>query len=582
MAYTVFMNTLPHNNELIERIIAHIFKGHTLTPAKLEKRYPKRVFSDVAAKVTRFAPSPTGFMHIGGMYNSLISERIVHAQNHTLKDGSIVQNPRGVFYLRIEDTDSKRKVEGATELIVSSLANFGIEADEGPDTGSYGPYYQSERKEIYDTFCIELLRKDLAYICFATPEELENNRHTQELQKIRPGYYGSWALYRNTPLTEVITKLEAGTPFVIRLKSQGNFDNKVEVNDIIRGKLHLSQNDQDTVIRKADGFPTYHFAHAIDDHFMHTTHVIRGDEWVASTTLHLELFSALGFTPPTYGHILPIQKIDGTKRKLSKRKDPEANMQYYVEKGYTRDAVIEYLLNLANSSFENWRQANPTLSWKEFPFSIELLSHSTGPLFDPVKLNNVAKEVVARMSAHDVYTESLAWARVYNPTWANILERDSAYTTSIFSIERSGAKVRKDIGTWSEVESTIGYFFDDIFAEKIAPTVAKTLATLPNVDANIIATSLQSLAKITDEKLNAEDWLIKVRELAHSLGYAENTKLYKQNPESYKGYIAHITAIFRVALTGTSQTPDLYQVISVLGPERTQQRIARACKDIAA
>ncbi len=575
------MNTLPHNNELIERIIAHIFKGHTLTSAELEKRYPKRTLAEAGASVTRFAPSPTGFMHIGGMYNSLISERIVHAQNLTLKDGTVAHNPRGVFFLRIEDTDSKRKVEGATELIVNSLANFGIETDEGPDTGSYGPYYQSQRQEIYDTFCIELLRKGLAYICFATQEELENNRHTQELQKIRPGYYGSWAIYRNTSLEEVIAKLEAGTPFVIRLKSQGNFDAKVEVNDIIRGKLHLSQNDQDTVIRKADGLPTYHFAHAIDDHFMHTTHVIRGDEWVASTTLHLELFNALGFTPPTYGHILPIQKIDGTKRKLSKRKDPEANMQYYIEKGYTRDAVIEYLLNLANSSFENWRAANPTLSWKEFPFSIELLSHSTGPLFDPVKLNNVAKEVVARMSAHDVYTESLIWARTYNPNFAQIMERDSAYTQQILSIERTGPKVRKDIAMWSEVENTLGYFYDDIFANTIAGTIGANLQTLPNVTPEVIAEALTKFADITNKNLGAEEWLTQIRELAGSLGYAENTKLYKQNPTGYKGYIAHITAIFRIALTGAAQTPDLYQVITVLGKERVLSRITQALEYVS-
>ncbi len=524
-------------------------------------RYPDRLLP-LEIKVTRVAPSPTGFTHIGSVYAALLCERIAHQSD-------------GIFFLRIEDTDKKREVAGSAEKIVKAFHQYGIHIDEGltldgSEIGAYGPYLQSARRSIYRSFAKHLLDTGKAYPCFCTPEELDVVHKSQEAQKIRPGYYGDWATCRNKTKEEVTKLLTENKPYVVRYKSEGNFDTKIVVHDLIKGERELSQNDQDVVIIKSDGLPTYHFAHAIDDHFMGTTDVIRGDEWFSSLPLHIELFKALEFKLPRYGHFSPIQKMEGSsRRKLSKRKDPEADVTFYDSEGYPVEAVVEYLLNLANSNFEDWRRDNPFASNREFKLDLDKLPQS-GSLFDIEKLHSISKEIIARFTAKEVCERALNWTTRFDSELAREIEKDTEYATKIFDIERSSTeKVRKDITMWKNLRSEIGYFFDALFNPE-ASSLTSMLSSLP---AGTVEKALHAFFASYDEQDTKEVWLEKIRALALELGYAPTTKELKTNPEKYKGSIAEITKIFRVLLTGKEQTPDLYEVMKVMGSARVLRRL---------
>ncbi len=538
--------------------IDKIFPNPLPTIDEIENKYKRRTLPD-GAKVTRVAPSPTGFMHIGGIYAGLINERLAHQSE-------------GVFFLRIEDTDTKREVEGATELICSSLANYGIKADEGFDAngneiGSYGPYKQSERKEIYQAYIKQMLSDGRAYPCFATQEELDELRKNQELSGARPGYYGRYAKYRDLSPEKIEEKLDAGIPFVIRFKSNGSYNNKIVIQDGLKGKINFPENDLDVVIMKSDGLPTYHFAHVIDDYLMGTTHVIRGDEWLSSLPLHVQMFKSMGFKVPKYTHIAPIQKMDGdSRRKLSKRHDPEADVRYYDTVGYPKVAVIEYLLNLANSNFEDWRRNNRDKSYKEFPVSLNKLSPS-GALFDFVKLNNISKEIVAQMTTDEIFENTYNWAKNHDEKLYSLMNSTPDYVKSILSIERTGAKnARKDIAKYSDVLGEIIYFFDEDF--KLSDEAKSELKSIPQSKEIVNA-----YIPMFDENDSKEEWFAKMQNLASQFNYAQNAKMFKENPEQYNGDISQVVKIFRILLTGKTQTPDLSEIQHTMGKERVLNRL---------
>lgn len=538
--------------------IDKIFPNTLPTVEEIEAKYKRRNLDD-GAKVTRIAPSPTGFMHIGGIYTALICERVAHQSN-------------GVFFLRIEDTDTKREVEGATELICSSLANYDIIPDEGFDAtgrefGDYAPYKQSARKEIYQTYIKKMLETGLAYPCFATPEELEKIRHEQEVSGARPGYYGRWAKYRDYPIEKVEEKLASGTPFVIRFKSNGSYNNKVVIQDGLKGKINFPENDLDIVIMKSDGLPTYHFAHVIDDYLMGTTHVIRGDEWLSSLPLHIQMFKAMGFKVPKYTHIAPIQKMDGdSRRKLSKRHDPEADVRYYDSVGYPRTAVIEYLLNLANSSFEGWRRANPNASYKDFKLELNKLSPS-GALFDFVKLNNISKEIIAKMTTDEIFKNTYDWARSNDEKLLKIMDENSDYVRAILSIERTGAKnSRKDIAKYSDVLGEITYFFDDDFL--LSDDAKSELKSVKNY-----AELVNAYIPMFNENDTKEEWFAKMQQLADQFNFAKNGKEYKANPSAFNGDISSVVKVFRILITGKTMSPDLSEIQHVMGRDRVLSRL---------
>jgi len=551
------------NSEIKKEIIEKLFPEPLPAPDEIEKKYPPRNLGE-GAMVTRIAPSPTGFMHIGSLYASLISERLAHQTG-------------GVFYLRIEDTDKKREVAGAAELIVRSLEHYMIRTDEGKtvsgnEVGEYGPYKQSERINIYKAYVKYLVGKEMAYPCFCTGDDLENMRKEQEALGIRPGYYKQWAKWRHASDQEALDGFNQGKEFVVRFRSNGDFNRKINANDILLGARELPENDQDIVIMKSDGLPTYHMAHVIDDHLMGTTHVIRGNEWFSSLPLHLQLFETMGWAPPQYGHIFPIQKMEGTsKRKLSKRKDPEANVDYYNEQGYPEESVIEYLLNLANSDFEDWRKGNPDKNNREFRLTLERLASSNGPLFDFNKLNDVSKEIIARYSAKEACEKIMAWAKQYDQSFYELIKENIAYAEKILDIERNNAsKSRKDIGKWSDAKYEMGYFFDDCFS------ISKrdALHLLEEINPESINAVISSFTGSYDEKDTQDLWFAKIKEIARANGYAQSTKEFKQNPGAYKGNVADIAKIFRVLLTGRAQTPDLYSIMQVMGKDRVFRRLS--------
>ncbi|NTW14163.1 MAG: glutamate--tRNA ligase [Candidatus Moranbacteria bacterium] len=546
-----------------DRIIEKLFPGKLPAPDEISGKYPSRKL-EPGAMVTRIAPSPTGYMHIGGLFAALVSERLAHQTG-------------GVFYLRIEDTDRKREVEGAADMILTSLDRYGIRVDEGPrvggeESGSYGPYRQSDRSVFYKTYVKSLLERDLAYPCFCTPEELEEMRSMQESRSVRPGYYGQWAKWRDRTEDEVLKELSGNRPFVIRFRSDGDIGNKIVVKDEVKGDKELSENDQDIVIMKSDGLPTYHFAHIVDDHLMGTTDVIRGDEWLTSTPLHLQLFEAMGWEPPRYGHLSPIKKLEGSsRRKLSKRKDPEASVSYYDVQGYPEDAIIEYLLNLANSNFEDWRKTNPEKDNREFLLTFERLSGSGGALFDFAKLDDVSKETVSRYSADTVYEKGLEWAKAHDPKLADRMGNNPDYVKRILNIERGGTtKNRKDIGKWSDIGNELEYFFDDTFHPSEEEMTTGLSGILPEDMKSVIKAFMASY----DEKDTSEEWFEKIKTIARDNGFAENAKLFKKNPELFRGNVADVARIFRVALTGKTRTPDLYSIIHVMGTERVFERLS--------
>ena len=524
-----------------------------------EEKYPERNLPE-GAIVTRYAPSPTGFMHIGGLYQGLIAEKIA---NQT----------QGVFFLRIEDTDQKREIENGVTEIVQSLKDYGIKAHEGMVTnseeeGKYGPYKQSQRKEIYQAYAKYLIEQGKAYPCFCTPEEVEEIRNKQEAAKIRPGYYGVWAKCRNLTVEEMIEKIKAGESYIIRFKSPGREDRKIKHKDVIKGNVEFPENDQDIVIIKADGLPTYHFAHAIDDHLMRTTHVIRGDEWLSSVPLHLQLFQSLGFKSPKYAHIAPIMKNDnGNKRKLSKRKDPEAAVSYYAEQGIPKEAVKEYLLNIANSTFENWRRANPDKTTDEFDLQLNKMSVS-GALFDMVKLLDVSKIVISKMTAEEVYENTLTWAKKYDEELAKILEENKEYSLKVLGIERGNKKPRKDIAKWSDVKENISYMYTELFEKDTSEYPYQVINQKEDIDKILEL----YITKYYDENDDKQTWFDKIKELAGEMGYAKEVKEYKANPDQYKAHVGDVSTVLRVALTKRTNTPDMFEIMQVLGKEEIERR----------
>ena len=526
--------------------------------AYYEEKYPERNLKE-SAIVTRFAPSPTGFVHIGGLYQSLIARKLA---NQT----------EGVFLLRIEDTDQKREVENGITDIVQSLDRFGIEPDEGmisetEGKGNYGPYRQSMRKEIYQSYAKYLIEQGKAYPCFCTPEDLEEMREKQENAKIRPGYYGVWAKCRHITVEEAIKKIKNGEKYIVRFKSPGREDRKIKHHDVIKGNVDFPENDQDIVIIKADGLPTYHFAHAVDDHLMRTTHVIRGDEWLSSVPLHLQLFHELGFKAPKYAHIAPIMKNDnGNKRKLSKRKDPEAAVSYYDEMGIPKEAVNEYLLNIANSNFENWRRANKDKSIDEFELQLNKMSVS-GALFDMIKLLDVGKTVISKFTAEEVYESAFNWAKTYDKELEDMLQ-DKEYALKIFGIERGNKKPRKDIAKWSDVKENIEYMYDEKFFAKEQEYPYQVINQKEDID-KILELYIKNYYDENDDK---QQWFDKIKELAGELGYAKEVKEYKANPDAYKAHVGDVSTVLRVALTGRTNTPDMYEIMQVLGKESIEKR----------
>lgn len=542
--------------------LANLIFPDTKEISYYEEKYKKRDLPE-GAIVTRFAPSPTGFVHLGSLYQVVIARKIA-------------KQTGGVFFLRIEDTDQKREVENGVTGIIESLKDFGLTPDEGmlnetEEIGEYGPYKQSLRKEIYEAYAKHLLEQGKAYPCFATPEELDEMRAKQEAAKIRPGYYGVWAKYRNLTVEEAAEKIKNGEPYIIRLKSPGREDRKIKHHDVIKGNVDFPENDQDIVIIKADGLPTYHFAHAVDDHLMGTTHVIRGDEWLSSVPLHLQLFQMLEFKAPKYAHIAPIMKEDeGGKRKLSKRKDPEAAVSYYTEIGVPKEAVIEYLLNIANSNFELWRKQNPNAAIDEFELQLNKMSVS-GALFDIVKILDIAKTVISKYTAEEIYDEANNWAKVYDEELLNLL-KDKEYALKVFGIERGNAKPRKDIAKWSDVKENIEYMYDsEFYKEPRAYEYQKV--TDKDLISKILTLYMEKYYNENDDK---QTWFDKIKDLAEEVGFAREVKEWKKEPEKWPGHVGDVSTVLRVALTSKANTPDMYEIMQVLGKERIFKRFETA------
>ncbi len=531
-----------------------IFPNITKTVEDIEKMYPKR---EVDGEVTRFAPSPTGFMHIGGCYQAIT-------------DYLIAKNTNGIFYLRNEDTDKAREKEDAVKIIMDILNYYNIVPDEyeyeGDVVGKYGPYIQSERKEIYHVFIKHLIEIGRAYPCFCTPDELSLLREKQEGMKVRTGYYGRFSKCRKISIDDAYDRIKNGEKFVIRFKSKGDFENKIWYEDLAKGRLHLSENDIDDVIMKSDNkLPTYHFAHVIDDHLMHTTVVVRGEEWLPSVTKHLEMFNAFGFDAPKYIHTPLIQKKeDGKLRKISKRKDPEANMEYFKEMGYPKDAVVESLLTIINSNYEEWRDNNPDAPFTEFKFDPKKMS-SSGALYDLMKLEDISKNIISRMNKDELYEESYAWACKYDEKLKELIDKDVDYYKNIINIEREQAKPRKDIAKYSDIYYLIYYMYDELFN----PEYEWMKITDTTEIKNIINTYINEYYDRDDDK---DTWFNKIKELAENLGYAANMKDYKKNPDNYKGNVADIATVIRVSLTGKKNTPDLYEILKLFGIDRIRSR----------
>ncbi|MBQ6171933.1 MAG: glutamate--tRNA ligase [Clostridia bacterium] len=544
--------------KLAELLFPHIDK----TADYYEEKYPPRDLPE-GARVTRIAPSPTGYLHIGALYGAVTDERSAHLTN-------------GVFYLRIEDTDSKREVSGAADLFITMFEKYGLKFDEGAvrngDNGKYGPYRQSERTEIYQTFAKKLVAEGKAYPCFCTDEEIEQIRKKQEAAGENPGYYGKWAVWRDAELDTVEKALAEGKPFVIRLRSQGDSTKKIKITDAIKGDLEFPKNNQDFIILKSDGTPPYHFAHAIDDHLMRTTHVVRGEEWLATLPWHVELFSALGFKRPVYCHTANIMKLDnGSKRKISKRKDPEADVAMFLREGYPQDGLIEYVLTLLNSNFEDWRRMNPKADRNEFPFSFKKMGVS-GPLFDFEKLYDICKDVISRMDAETVYKNAAEWMKEYDPEFYAIFTKDPDYAKNILSIGRGGNKPRKDFGLWKEIKDYMGFFYEELFTpEYVFPE---------NLQKEDIAAVLEKYPSVYNENDDQQQWFEKLKGIAESVGFAADTKEYKKNPDAYKGHVGDIAMIIRVAITGKQVSPDTYAVIRILGTDEMKRRIYECLKVI--
>ena len=536
-----------------------LFPESTLTREDIEARYPERDLPE-GAFVTRIGPSPTGFVHLGNLYNAVIAERIAHQSG-------------GVFYLRIEDTDSKREVEGAVETLINAMAYFGVTFDEGAtadgDNGKYGPYRQRQRKEIYHVFAKELVQRGLAYPCFLTAEEIDAIREQQTANKETPGMYGKYAEKRRSlTLEQISEKIKAGKEWVLRFKGTET-DEHITVEDAIRGKLEMPRNNMDFVLLKSDGIPTYHFAHVIDDHFMRSTHVIRGEEWISSLPMHVELFNTLGWKQPIYCHTATLMKLEnGSKRKLSKRKDPEL-LTYYQQEGICPEAVWEFLLTLLNSNFEEWRIANPEADFHDFPYTIDKMSIS-GALVDMDKLRDISKNVICRMSAQQVFDGWKNWCEEYNAEYADLIKKYPERTLAAINVGRGGAKPRKDIETWKQACDFMSFYYDETF--KVSDPMPE------ECDDETRKLFFAKYLESYDHADDSSEWFAKVKVITEELGFAVKPKDYKKNPDQFKGSIVHITNMLRIALTGHANAPDIWEVSHVLGEDIVRARMDRFAK----
>lgn len=522
-----------------------------------ETVFPNRNLSE-GAKVTRLAPSPTGFIHLGNLYGAFVDERLAHQSN-------------GVFMLRIEDTDEKRKVEGSVELIISSLEYFGLKFDEGAsvddEIGNYGPYYQSNRGEIYQTVAKYLVETGKAYPCFCSEEELEEIRKQQEAEKVNTGYYGKWAKYRDLSVEDIQKHLDNNESFVLRFKSMGNPEENFEIEDAIRGHLSIPENNQDVVILKANGIPTYHFAHVVDDHLMKVTHVVRGEEWLSTLPIHYELFKTLGWKLPVYCHTAHLMKIDeGVKRKLSKRKDPELGLEFYMKLGYHPATVREYLLTILNSNFEEWRISNPDSSIYDFNFTLDKMSNS-GALFDLNKLNDISKNVLVKIPVEEIYDLLLKWAKDYKTEIVNLLVDQKDNVIKLLSVGRNSDKPRKDLVYCEQIFEFISYFFEDYF---------KVLDNYPeNIDESEAKKILKAYLETYDHSDDQTQWFGKITEIATANGYAAKPKDYKKNPEMYKGHVGDVSTVIRIAVVGRSTSPDIWELQQIMGDENVKKRVQK-------
>ena len=531
-----------------------LFPKVTDTPEMLEERYPARNAPE-GAVITRMAPSPTGFVHLGNLVQGLTSERMAHQRG-------------GVLFLRVEDTDAKREVPGAVEVLINTLKHYGIHFDEGAtidgDAGNYGPYRQRQRASIYHVYAKKLVSEGKAYPCFCTEDELAAMREKQEANKETTGYYGKYAMWRDRSMEDVQAQLDAGNPWVLRFRSTGSIENLFKFDDVVKGKLTITENDVDHVLLKSDGIPTFHFAHAVDDHLMRTTHVVRGDEWLPTLPFHIQLFQALGFKLPKYVHIGPLMKMDGnSKRKLSKRKDPELALTFYKAEGFPVAAVYEYIMTLLNSNYEDWRRANPDAPATEFKFSPKKLNPA-GNLFDYAKLTDVSKHVISKMNAEEVYALLLEWAQEFDTDFAEKLSADKDYAVSILAIGRGGKKPRKDFAVWKEAKPYMGLFYDaylqkPVFDEKF--------------DKAVIRTVLEKFIAVYDPTEDASAWFDKVKAITEEIGFTTDMKAYKADPDAFPGTVADVSTFIRQAVTGQTNSPDLYTVMQILGKDRSLDRI---------
>ncbi len=537
-----------------------LFPNVTETVEDLEKRYPERDLKE-GARVTRFAPSPTGYLHIGAFYTALVNLLTANASG-------------GVSYLRIEDTDKKREVTDGVSAIVDGFKDFGVEFIEGvtgfgSENGNYGPYTQSQRAGIYHIVAKTLVEQGLAYPCFCTSEELTDLRATQEKDKaLITGYFGKYAKCRDLTLEEIEENLKLNKPYVLRFRSEGSEDKRIMFEDMIRGKIEMPENVIDEVLLKSDGIPTYHFAHICDDHFMRTTHVIRAEEWLSSVPKHIAIFKACGFKVPKYAHVSQVMKLDeedGNKRKISKRKDPEAAVSFFFEAGFPRESILEYLLTLINSNFEDWRRANPTADIYSFPFNLKKMSPS-GCLFDLVKLNDISKNVISVMKADEVYEQVSEWARKYDEDFFKVFTKDRAFSTEMVNIDRESAKPRKDIAKWEEVKEYFSYMFNEYYSPDFQ---------LPeNIKMEDAKAILTEYIKVYDTEDDKDTWFAKIKDLCKPLGFTPNVKEYKQNPESFKGHVGDVSTVIRLAVTGRKNTPDLYSIMKLLGKDEVIKRLS--------
>lgn len=542
-----------------EELANLIFPNITKTIEDYDKIYPKRNLKE-GAIVTRYAPSPTGFIHIGALLA-------------TFTETTFARQTDGVCFLRIEDTDTKRTVDNGISEIINGLKEFNVTFDEGPindkeEIGNYGPYIQSERKEIYQAFVKHLIKEGKAYPCFCTEDELKEIRESQELSKARIGYYGDYAKCRNLGNDEYARRIIAGEPYIIRLRSNGDYNKKIICHDEIKGDIAFPKNDLDIVINKSDGLPTYHFAHLVDDYLMRTTHIIRADEWVSSLPLHYQLFQMFGFKVPKYAHIAPLAKIDEEThgmRKLSKRKDPECAMSYYHKLGIPYEAVRLYLATITSSGFEEWYLQNPNSKIEDYKFEFKKIGKSPA-LFDLEKLHNISKNYISRLTASDLYERVKAYLSVYDKEFYNVFTKDSNYSISILNIERLKKKPRKDIGAYSDVKKETWYMYDELFHD-----LEYSFDKINDIDEikKILSTYINKYYVESDDK---ETWFDKIKLLCDELGYASDMKEYKNNPDNYKGSVADVSTVIRVVLTTKTMTPDLYEIMQILGKDRILKR----------